>query len=227
MSKLKTIDFIYGSHSDSRASDIWEAIKNRGVEDESISASGSWRSHDMWKRFGWGLVSTARIRPFKDNSGPERWTVPDLPHIEIRYDREPFNDAVGDDRQLEAIADDLINLVTYIYTVSDLRPEFVYGVTGLHQTLLAGNEVPLPVTAESLAENRIGYATWLMLFPPAMVETYGRETLLEAPAWHVEELDDGGILLVSTPNPTYPGETAAIDDHLGIDAPPELKDHQY
>lgn len=37
-----------------------------------------------------------------------------------------------------------------------------------------------------------------MLFPPEMVETYGREWLLNLPADRVEELDDGAVMIVTT-----------------------------
>jgi len=41
-----------------------------------------------------------------------------------------------------------------------------------------------------------------MLFSPELVEEYGRAWLLSAPAWERRELDDGAILLVTTPDPT-------------------------
>lgn len=37
-----------------------------------------------------------------------------------------------------------------------------------------------------------------MIFPPAMVETYGRDWLLNLPADRTESLNDGGILVVAT-----------------------------
>lgn len=60
------------------------------------------------------------------------------------------------------------------------------------------NGIPSPISDESLSQNHIDYPTWLMVFPPVMVEAYGREWLLELPAEHVEELDGGAILVVST-----------------------------
>ncbi len=60
------------------------------------------------------------------------------------------------------------------------------------------NGIPSPITDESLAQNHIVAPTWLMLFPPAMVEEYGREWLLDLPAEQVEELDDGAIMIVAT-----------------------------
>jgi hypothetical protein len=60
------------------------------------------------------------------------------------------------------------------------------------------NGIPSPITDESLAQNRIVGPTWLMLFPPAMVEEYGREWLLDLPAERIDELDDGAIMIVAT-----------------------------
>ncbi|ELZ08579.1 hypothetical protein C479_14608 [Halovivax asiaticus JCM 14624] len=59
-------------------------------------------------------------------------------------------------------------------------------------------KIPDPVSDEALANNRIDHPTWLMLFPPEMVEGYGREWLLDLPAEHMEELDDGAIMVVAT-----------------------------
>ncbi|MFC7072623.1 hypothetical protein ACFQJ7_17160 [Halovenus rubra] len=60
------------------------------------------------------------------------------------------------------------------------------------------NGIRSPISDESLAQNRIVTPTWLMLFPPAMVEEYGREWLLDLPAERIEELDDGTIMIVAT-----------------------------
>ncbi|MUV90714.1 hypothetical protein GJ629_13055 [Halapricum sp. CBA1109] len=56
--------------------------------------------------------------------------------------------------------------------------------------------LPSPISETTLDENRIHHPTWLMLFTPPMVEQYGEEWLLDLPADHIEELDDGSILLV-------------------------------
>lgn len=41
-----------------------------------------------------------------------------------------------------------------------------------------------------------------MRFGPELVDEYGREWLLSAPAWKREEFEDGGIMLVASPDPT-------------------------
>lgn len=62
------------------------------------------------------------------------------------------------------------------------------------------NGIPSPISDESLAQNRIVGSTWLMLFPPVMVNEYGREWLLDLPAEQVDQLDDGAIMIVATTN---------------------------
>jgi len=73
-------------------------------------------------------------------------------------------------------------------------------VCGMHIWTMEGIgiERPSPVTDQGLANNRIDLPTWLMIFPPEMVEEYGREWLLDLPAERIEELDDGGIMVVAT-----------------------------
>jgi hypothetical protein len=46
---------------------------------------------------------------------------------------------------------------------------------------------------------------WVNFFGPSVVENYGgKSKFLNAPCWKVEELDDGGILLILYPNPLNP-----------------------
>jgi hypothetical protein len=50
----------------------------------------------------------------------------------------------------------------------------------------------------------------------------GQETLLKAPAYHVEELADGSVLIVAVEDPMNPhgskkSEYKEIGNHIGID----------
>jgi len=50
-----------------------------------------------------------------------------------------------------------------------------------------------------------------------MVEHYGRETLLSAPAWKVEELDDGAILVVCHDDVAeWNADCSDVAEHLGL-----------
>ena len=44
-----------------------------------------------------------------------------------------------------------------------------------------------PVDSESLQKGRFNYLVWVTVFTPRMVETYGRDNLLSAPAWRTYE----------------------------------------
>lgn len=221
------LDFVYAADSEARARDIHLALHEESKGSDEVSTFGEWKYLSHWEPFHWGVLRESQVRPFRGTDEPERWTVPDLPHVEIRYEPQPFYDAGSpSDPAAQEAARDIVDLVRLAYSATSEPPRFVYGVTDLHKELL-GNDLPLPVTAESLAANEIEYATWLMVFPPAMVETYGRDQLLSAPAWHTEELDDGAVLIVSTAAPIGDGETEAIDEHLGIDRPPAADEHTY
>lgn len=97
-------------------------------------------------------------------------------------------------------------LSTDLEFVSDIcqviDPIYVYGI---HKWQIRSTGEGLPkyhvqsvVSDEGLANNRIDHPTWLMVFPPEMVEAYGREWLLNLPAEQIEELDDGAIMVVAT-----------------------------
>lgn len=89
---------------------------------------------------------------------------------------------------------DTLEVVELLYGLSD--PVYVYGMHSGSMDVV-GMEYEKPVTPETLAANRLNYPSWLMLFPPVMVEEYGRGWLLDLPVDRVEELDDGAILVVA------------------------------
>ena len=49
--------------------------------------------------------------------------------------------------------------------------------------------------------DKIYEVSWLNVFGPKLVETVGRERMLSTPAWRVEELPNGCVLLVMRPTP--------------------------
>lgn len=61
------------------------------------------------------------------------------------------------------------------------------------------------------------------LFSTETVESVGRERFITAPAWHVAELDSGGIFLVVRPPPQRCGpeveDCIAVANHLGLSLP--------
>ncbi|OJH36315.1 hypothetical protein [Cystobacter ferrugineus] len=49
--------------------------------------------------------------------------------------------------------------------------------------------------------DKIYEVSWLNVFGPKLVESVGRERMLSTPAWRVEELPNGSVLLVTWPTP--------------------------
>ncbi|GAB3022465.1 hypothetical protein [Natronobiforma cellulositropha] len=121
----------------------------------------------------------------------------------------------GTDRE---IVTEILELVTLGYEATDEPPYVAYSITP---------DMPYigrpPITAASLANAELTHLCWLTVFTPPLVETYGRETLLSAPAWHVEELEDGAIILVCHDDPTWETSLQPVADHIGLPAPEEIR----
>jgi hypothetical protein len=69
------------------------------------------------------------------------------------------------------------------------------------------------------------YAWPVLLYGPKLIERVGRDRLLDAPVWAVEELAWGGIWLQATENPftAKPAELKALAKHLALEVAP-IKD---
>ncbi len=53
---------------------------------------------------------------------------------------------------------------------------------------------------QDVPARKLAHIFWANFFGPPYVERYGRDFLLGAPGWRVEELSDGGILYVLSPS---------------------------
>ena len=89
-----------------------------------------------------------------------------------------------------------------------LDPVFTYGVELYDMT-------EPPFAGESLSATTLNFVPWFTVFTPPLVDNIGRETLVSTPAARVEELDNGGVLLV-THNPLAMEVDAEILDHVGL-----------
>jgi|AntDeeMinimDraft_5_1070356.scaffolds.fasta_scaffold00231_13 hypothetical protein len=230
MSHVSAIDVLYDGDCEQYARTMWNSMaKHAG--DDGVRMDGEYTPGGGWQRFEWKQFSSPAMRSFDRHEDREGTAAPDLPHVEIRYDPGPIREALEshDEPKVAEYSIDVMELAAAAYSGGPSRPKFVYGVSEPHFSRLVENDVPPPVTPESLAEDRIEYASWLMGFPPSIVETYGRETLLSAPAWQTSELPDGGVVILATENPTNvcKPETRAIDQHLDLDPPPETEECDY
>ncbi|WP_236039710.1 hypothetical protein [Haloarcula salinisoli] len=155
------------------------------------------------------LLTTLEVHDTDD----DWFTLPSLPAVtlELSYAGIP-------DDELVAHVERFLDHVTFVYAnMEDCR--FAYALDGEHKSNIDSDAGPgVPITADSLAANRIETVSWLMLFSPPMVAEYGREWLLNAPAWKTRELDDGAVMLVASPDPTdweeFRAARAELDEYF-------------
>ncbi len=137
-----------------------------------------------------------------DGRASDPLTVPDVPSLRLRIGSAEFH---AGERPVGA----LLDLLRELYYAVD--PQYCCGLDPGHVEGIR-RQAGLPVTEESLANTHVETASWLMLFPPEMVAAYGREFLLSAPAWRVEEVDDGAVLLVASSDPFDPETGTALGE---------------
>lgn len=179
--------------------------------DERFSISND--SHPSWRykiTFDDLTVTVHRVR----EGEPDVLGIPEIPRLELQAEERWFRDSETTP-EMKATVGSFLRIIEAVYLGCEQRPAVGYALTAY-----GSDTIPLkdqyPIDCESLAENAINYTTWITVFPPALVETYGRETLLDAPVWRVEEWDDGAIALVTYPNVQYPKPQHPVDDHLGL-----------
>lgn len=206
------IEFLYdhGSAID-RAREVWDAGSDDSVLDVSVPPSYPDDEFLAGKEF---FVSVdyrdvyGNLRPNDPNDGDHTDFAPAVPCLELLLAHEELT---WDGFPVVEEVTGMLQLVKAVYRATDTPPAYVYGLSYGHSEVIRRGARELPITEADLAENRICGPSWLMLFPPALVETYGREVLLNAPVWHAEELDDGAILLVVVENPAELG-TPDLDE---------------
>jgi len=119
--------------------------------------------------------------------------------VDPRVDREGYSR----ERCLKR-ASALAELVGTLATV--VNPEYVWTM------LVRGPEPDAGLRPERrpISEN-ITQLSWLTVFSPSLVEELGgRDRVLKTPAYRVEELDSGHVLVVRTDNPVDPSEGPAV-----------------
>lgn len=88
----------------------------------------------------------------------------------------------------DAIADGLLDLGMLLYAV--LKPQYGWVDLPKRKYLPGGKDI---------SEFRVRSFFWANWFGPAMVEKFGRGFLMKVPAFRVQELEDGGIVVVAMP----------------------------
>lgn len=216
MSNVIRVEFLYeGESATDAARDVWNAASNRGSfavfspSGDEFPAGDQFEvsvDHDDGATYG-------DLRPISPANDGDNDAAPVVPHIELLLTAEELR---WDDYPVAEEVEGMLELVKTLYRATDAIPEYVYGLAPGHDDMIRRGDRELPVTEADLEANRIRGPSWLMLFPPAMVETYGREFLLDAPVWRAEELDDGAVLLVAEENPMELATLDPLADYFGL-----------
>lgn len=90
--------------------------------------------------------------------------------------------------------EELIELTTLLSEFTN--PRIVVGSEASTEEALSGSTIP-----EGHSSDIPASIEWLTVFSPEAVRSIGKQRLLSVPAWTVESLTDGSVLLVLTDNP--------------------------
>lgn len=164
------------------------------------------------------LVSNGEVYGLLHGDRPDLTVgVSDLPRLNLEVQQLNLADEPRFDSSPQERLEELLELVTAISEVAAPRPAFVYSLRNAMEADIRSFDHPAPVDADSLAEDRINHATWISIFPPPLVDTYGRQRLLDAPVWKAEELDDGAILVVTHDSIEKPVYQEEFNEYLDLD----------
>ena len=192
--------FLFGEGDpEALAEEVWDAF---GAADDRDRYAGDGQTYPGTDTFGVGVdyhshedhEFWADLRP--DIDGQTLVTPPESTTVTLTIFQDPlYNSDPGDEQDL--LADKLATGVAGVYEGFDTAPLFTYGMAPTMQTAVIEDTSPPPVGPDG----ELRFATWIMMFPPAKVAEFGRERLLDAPVWRVEELADGAVMLIATKSP--------------------------
>lgn len=149
---------------------------------------------DAWQRRE-TITVTVRFEGFELRVGSETQSGPlaSVPHISFRETIHPFTGSDG--RDTEALERRRRRFVDTLSAAGSLLdPTFGIGCGhGVTSEMIEGYPDCPAESQPPLYEYN--------LFSAETVDSIGRDRLLTAPAWHVSELDSGGVFLVVRPPP--------------------------
>lgn len=151
------------------------------------------------------------------------WAVPQQyqnrpPTLSLSIDATHLKPIRSSEDAVECRVLQLIELVGGL--IEETRPAVGYGAVGNH---LDDGGLIGERPAETVLDAQADLVHWFTYLPLSCVERIGREQIREAPAWHVAELDTGGVTLVASGQPLFGGQTERqqIADWLGFTGPDE------
>ena len=203
MSDVIYIEFVYeNGNSVEHTRSIWNAYASFSNEQYDLSPSNQFnidREISIKKEDDDSDASAiVYFKPVTDPSTNPR--TPDDPCVEAMITTHMLRrvDESGRLREVELI----IDVIRTTYEILGTKPQYVFGIDEGHAVSLFEGDRSPPLSDDIPVERYDLEVSWLMLFPPEMVKSYGKEFLLDAPVWRTEELNDGAILIVASPDPT-------------------------
>lgn len=102
-------------------------------------------------------------------------------------------------------------------------PVYVVGVNFAEHRVIDDPDHVRYVSKEQVLDHEVPGMYWFQILPPAMVENLGEERAQSSPAFRLEELSDGGVLLAGTPGVLVSDRENYIEEaaeHLGVPCEP-------
>lgn len=136
------------------------------------------------------------------------------PYLRFATTVYPFEDANGDENVRADLADRRREFLEILTRAADiLEPKWGFGRRG-------GIAVGADETVNDLTSRTTPPLYEYNVFRPETVEALGRERVRSAPAWYVEELDNGGAFLAvrEPPRQCSPAVEPCLEvaEHLGV-----------
>lgn len=150
---------------------------------------------------------------------PER--LPELPGLTLSLDETYFRPG-ADEAETTAHVGDYVDCVRRCYEAAGdagHTPVYVVGADPNQLGALLGDYGTVKTTLGGVFDGEVQQLYWLQVLSPDAVERLGRDQVLSTPAWRVESLNDGAVLIVAYPDPHFPANVDEIETHLGFTLP--------
>jgi len=200
------------SSSDSDGPAAWTVTTTEGTKDGLTTESAICELSEA--EWGWidGWINHV---PIRIGLCVERRFVPaNVMNISVSTSELYFQD---NEHSAENSLNEYMKVVTCLYDYLDVW----YGFGSYLSSGVGFDE--LRPNVESIRDGEIDRLYWLNLYTPDLVDHIGRSNLLSAPAARIEQLSDGGVMLVSTMDPFEFGplddSSVEIANHLGLEIP--------
>lgn len=147
--------------------------------------------------------------------------LPEFPSLKLYFEQKEFQERHHSDDEIRDHVDDVVSLVIDLYEAaneSGQQPKYVVGGNPTETEHIRTGHDRIRTTEDGVEAGRVEELYWLQIFTPEMVDFLGEDVIQSAPAWRIETLDDGAVLLVSYENPMFIGDDYFdLLEHLSLD----------